>query len=79
MWLSLVSLFFYQLEEYRIVGIFPGMLNAALYKSEMPDRYPLNTNTALLVNVIAGRTFYFSAAFFAEKAIWLGLATILTS
>lgn len=79
MWLSLVALFFHQLEEYRIVGTFPGMLNRAMYKSEMPDRYPLNTNTALLVNVIVGWAFYFFAAFFAEKAIWLGLATILIS
>ena len=79
MWLSLASLFFHQLEEYRIVGTFPGMLNAVVYKSEMPDRYPLNTNSALFVNVIVGWTFYFFAVFFAEKAIWLGLATILTS
>ena len=79
MWLSLVSLFFHQLEEYRIVGTFPGMLNAHVFKSEMPDRYPLNTNSALFVNVIVGWTFYFFAAFFAEKATWLGLATILTS
>jgi hypothetical protein len=79
MWLSLVSLFFHQLEEYRIVGTFPGMLNTVLYKSEIPDRYPLNTNTALYVNVIVGWTFYFFAALFAEKAIWIGLATILIS
>lgn len=79
MWLSLVSLFFHQLEEYRVVGTFPGMLNTAMYKSETPDRYPLNTNTALFVNVIVGWVFYFFAAFFAEKAIWLGLATILIS
>jgi hypothetical protein len=79
MWLSLVSLFFHQLEEYRVVGTFPGMLNTAMYKSEIPDRYPLNTNTALFVNVVVGWAFYFFAAFFAEKAIWLGLATILIS
>ena len=63
MWLSLVSLFFHQLEEYRIVGTFPGMLNTTMYKSDIPNRYPLNTNTAFYVNVI----------------IWLGLATILIS
>ncbi len=79
MWLSLVSLFFHQLEEYRIVGTFPGMLNTTMYKSDIPNRYPLNTNTAFYVNVIIGWTFYFFAAFFAEKAIWLGLATILIS
>ena len=79
MWLSLVSLFFHQLEEYRISGTFPGMVNTAMYKSDMPDRYPLNTNTSFVVNVIVGWLFYFLAAVFAEKAVWLGLATIVVS
>jgi len=79
MWLSLVSLFFHQLEEYRIVGTFPGMVNTAMYKSNLPDRYPLNTNTSLYVNIIVGWLFYFLAAVFAEKAVWLGLATIVVS
>jgi hypothetical protein len=79
MWLSLVSLFFHQLEEYRIVGTFPGMINSSFYKSEMPDRYPLNSNTALYINVIVGWSFYLLAALFSEKAICLGIATILVS
>jgi hypothetical protein len=79
MWLSLVSLFFHQLEEYRIAGTFPGMVNTAMYKSDRPDRYPLNTNTSLVVNVVFGWLCYFLAAVFAEKAIWLGLATIVVS
>jgi hypothetical protein len=79
MWLSLVSLFFHQLEEYRIVGTFPGMMNKVMFHSDLPDRYPLNTNTALIVNVIVGWLFYFLAAFFCEKAIWLGLASMLVS
>ena len=54
MWLSLVSLFFHQLEEYRIAGTFPGMVNTVMYKSKMPDRYPLDTNTAFYVNVVVG-------------------------
>ncbi|MEO7119635.1 MAG: HXXEE domain-containing protein [Ginsengibacter sp.] len=79
MWLSLISLFFHQLEEYRIAGTFPGMMNKVMFHSNLPDRYPLNTNTALIVNVIVGWLFYFLAAFFGEKAIWLGLATMLVS
>ncbi len=79
MWLSLISLFFHQLEEYRVIGTFPGMLNTVLYKSEIPDRYPLNTNTAFYINVVIGWSFYLLAALFAEKAIWLGVATILIS
>lgn len=79
MCLSLVSLFFHQLEEYRVVGTFPGMVNKVMYNSNMPDRYPLNTNTALYVNVFVGWSIYLLAALLAEKAIWLGMATILVS
>lgn len=79
MWLSLVSLFLHQVEEYRVAGTFPGMVNSIMFNSKMPDRYPLNTNTAFYVNVVIGWTFYFLAAILAEKAIWLGIATILVS
>lgn len=79
MYLCLASLFLHQLEEYRIVGTFPGMVNTVMYNSKMPDRYPLNTNTSFIVNVVIGWTTYFLAALFAEKAIWLGIATILVS
>jgi len=78
-WLSLVSLFLHQLEEYRIVGTFPGMVNKVMFNSNLPDRFPLNTNTALYVNVFVGWTSYLLAAIFAEKAIWLGMATMLVS
>ena len=78
-WLNLLSLFLHQLEEYRIVGTFPGMVNALMYKSKIPDRYPLNTNTSFYVNVVIGWTFYLLAAILAEKAIWLGIATMLVS
>lgn len=79
MWLNLVSLFLHQFEEYRIVATFPGMLNTVMYNSKMPDRYPLNTNSAFYVNVVVGWTFYFLAALLAERAIWLGIATIMVS
>ncbi len=79
MWLSLVSLFLHQLEEYRIAGTFPGMVNTMMYNSKMPDRYPLNTNSAFYVNVVVGWTSYLLAAILAERAIWLGIATILVS
>ena len=79
MWLSLVSLFFHQLEEYRIVGTFPGMINKVVFKSEKPDRYPLNTNTAFLINIMEGWLLYFLAAIFAEKAMWLCIATLMIS
>ena len=79
LWISLASLFLHQLEEYRIIGTFPGMINKVLFSSPNPDRYPLNMETAFWVNVGMGWTSYFLAALFAEKAIWLGIATILVS
>ncbi|WP_343637390.1 HXXEE domain-containing protein [Fluviicola sp.] len=79
MWCSLISLFLHQLEEYRIVRTFPGMINKVMYNSVLPDRYPLNTNTALYVNVFVGWIVYLLAAILAEKAIWLGIATLLVS
>jgi len=79
MWLSLVSLFLHQLEEYRIVGTFPGMVNRVMYNSDLPDRYPLNTKTAVYVNVLVGWLFYFLAALLGQNAIWLGIATIVVS
>lgn len=78
-WFSLFSLFLHQLEEYRIVGTFPGMVNKVMYNSDQPDRFPLNTNTSVYVNVYMGWTSYFLAAIFGEKAVWLGIATILVS
>jgi hypothetical protein len=55
MWLSLVGLFFHQMEEYRIAGTFPGMINTVMFNSNIPDRYPLNTNSAFIINVFVSR------------------------
>ncbi len=79
LWVSLISLFLHQFEEYRYPGYFPGMLNSVLFSSKHPDRFPLNSNTSFIVNVVIGWLFYFLAAIFAEKALWLGIATILVS
>jgi hypothetical protein len=79
MWLSIVSLFFHQLEEYRIVGTFPEMVNKVMFKSNIPDRFPLNTNTSLVINVFIGWLTYLLAALAGQQFIWLGMATILVS
>ena len=79
LWISLISLFFHQFEEYRYPGYFPGMMNSVMFASEQPDRYPLNTNIAFIINVCVGWLSYFLAAIFVERALWLGIATILVS
>jgi Protein of unknown function with HXXEE motif len=79
LWISLITLFLHQFEEYRYPGYFPGMMNVVMFSSKKPDRYPLNTNTAMIVNIIVGWLTYFLAAVFGEKALWLGIATMLVS
>ena len=79
LWISLISLFLHQFEEYRYPGYFPGMMNTVMSSSKQPDRYPLNTNTAFIINVFVGWLSYFLAAIFGERVLWLGIATILVS
>jgi hypothetical protein len=79
LWLSLLSLLAHQVEEWRWPGWFPGMLNVVLFRSTDPWRFPLNTRSGLVVNVVVGWAGYLLAALLAERALWLGLATILVS
>jgi hypothetical protein len=79
LWLNLIALFLHQFEEYRYPGYFPGMMNKVMFASPQPDRYPLNANTALVVNLVTGWLVYFLAAVFGEKALWLGIAAVLIS
>jgi hypothetical protein len=50
-----------------------------MFNSARPDRYPLNTNTSLLVNVAEGWLLYFLAAVFNTHAVWLGIAAVVVS
>ena len=79
LWLSLGSLFLHQIEEWRYPGYFPGMLNTALFSSDIPDRYPLNANSGMIVNVFFGWGSYVLAALFWRQAIWLAFATMMVS
>ncbi len=54
-------------------------MNTVMFASLQPDRYPLKPHIVLIINVRVGWLFYIPAATFAEKAIWLGIATILVS
>ena len=77
--INLISLLIHQFEEYRFPGYFPGMLNVVMFKSETPDRYPLNTNTAMLINVFIGWLSYGIAFLFHENALFLAIATTMVS
>jgi len=79
LWINLIALFLHQFEEYHYPGYFPGMMNRVMFSSQEPDRYPLNANTAFIINVTVGWITYFLAALFGEKALWLGIAAVLIS
>jgi hypothetical protein len=76
---SLITLFIHQFEEYRLPGYFPRMINTTLFDSREPERFPLNANTALIINVLLGWSLYVLAIAFADKALWLATATIVVS
>ena len=79
LWLSLLTLFLHQFEEWRWPGWFAGMLNIGLFRSDDPSRYPLNSTSGMVVNVVVGWGGYVLAALLWSHALWLGVATLMVS
>jgi hypothetical protein len=75
LWLSFVAILVHQFEEYRWPGYFPGIFNIVIFKSGIPDRYPLNSQSAMVINLLIAYVFYLIPVFFTDQ-IWLGLAPI---
>ena len=76
LWLSFVAILVHQFEEYRWPGYFPGVFNIVMFKSSNPDKYPLNGQSAMVINVLIAYGFYLLPIFFTDQ-IWLGLAPVL--
>lgn len=74
--LNFAALTAHQYEEYEDPGYFPGQFNGGVLHSDEPDRYPLNTNTALIVNVPLAYTFYALPIGFPKGRV-LGIAPVL--
>ncbi len=72
---NLVALLLHQFEEYRVPGYFPGQFNGGVMKSETPDHYPLNTQSAMLINTALAYPRYSLPVLFPKK-VWLGLAPV---
>jgi uncharacterized protein with HXXEE motif len=73
---NFVALLLHQFEEYRVPGYFPGQFNAGVLKSETPDHYPLNTQSAMSINTALAYPVYVLPVLFPKK-VWLGLAPVL--
>ncbi len=67
--LNLIFLFIHQFEEYVFPGRFPRMLNSVMFRSAIPDSYPLNRVSAFTVNVIMGWAAYAGAVLLSDLMI----------
>lgn len=74
--MSFIAILVHQYEEYGFPGGEPAIMNMALQNSDIPDRYPLNQNSAMITNVLVTYTVYLLPVFF-PHVIWLGLAPIV--
>ncbi|MCK6077171.1 HXXEE domain-containing protein [Paenibacillus silvae] len=75
LWLSFIAILVHQFEEYRWPGYFGGLFNIVIFKSEQPTRYPLNPQSAMVINLVIAYVFYLLPVFF-PTFIWLALAPI---
>src|SRR5438270_4852905 len=73
---NFAALLLHQFEEYGWPGGEPAIMNIVLQSSSTPERYPLNQNSAMIVNVLVAYGAYLLPVFF-PHLIWLGLAPIL--
>jgi hypothetical protein len=73
---NLVALMAHQYEEYVNPGYFPGQFNRGLFKSDSPRNYPLNAQTAMIINTGLAYPFYLAPVLFPKRR-WLGLAPVL--
>ena len=71
--LSFVAILIHQVEEYGWPGGEPTVMNIALQKSDIPNRYPLNQFSAMFTNVWVAYIVYLLPVFL-PNVIWLGLA-----
>lgn len=73
---NFAALLLHQFEEYGWPGGEPAIMNMVLQSSSTPERYPLNQNAAMIVNVLIAYGAYLLPVFF-PHLIWLGLAPML--
>jgi len=73
--MSFIAILVHQYEEYGFPGGEPAIMNIALQSSDIPERYPLNQNSAMVTNII-GVLIYLLPVFL-PHVIWLGLAPML--
>jgi hypothetical protein len=66
----------HMVEEEHFPGGFGYMFNVIVFKSDVPDRYPMSPFIAMVVDVVIFFILFVPAFFFPE-VIWLGMAPML--
>ncbi len=76
--MNFMVIFWHQFEEYRFPGGETAILNLAVHpeKGGEKDRFPLNQNNALFINILAAYIVYFLPVVFPD-VMWLGLMPVL--
>ncbi len=68
-----MAILVHQFEEYRWPGYFAGLFNVVIFKSDIPDRYPLNTQSAMVINILIAYVFLFTSGFLSKHNMaWFG-------
>ena len=73
---NLMALMAHQFEEYVYPGYFPGQFNRGLFNSDSPRNYPLNPQTAMVINTCLAYPFYVAPVLFPKNKS-LGLTPVL--
>jgi Protein of unknown function with HXXEE motif len=76
LFMNFIALLIHQYEEYGFPGGEPAIMNMVIQPSDAPNRYPLNQNSAMIINILAAYFFYLLPVFL-PGMIWLGIAPTL--
>ena len=76
--LNFIAMLIHQFEEYAWPGGEPAIMNMVIQPSDIPNRYPLNQNSAMAANLLYSYGFCLVPIFFPDL-IWLGLAPMLAA
>lgn len=75
--MNFIVILWHQFEEYRFPGGEPAITNLAMQPSDKgpSDRYPLNQNNAMWINLVAAYICYLLPVFF-PNILWIGFMPI---
>lgn len=75
---NFIAIFWHQFEEYRFPGGEPAITNMASQPSDNApaDRYPLNQNNAMVINLVAAYGLYLLPVLF-PHVLWLALTPVI--